>query len=179
MPDDFDFLNAAAPRRFNPPQSRHSGPGVAIATTIGVAVAVSIVVGLALLWHVSGKPPEPALQPPAKEQWPSGPKSYSEALATYNGELDVLGRLRVTRLAIERGDHLDTAERLILEVYQRELDAAYRGGNEFQVRDARLQVESTSGWKQIQTELADIDATIKTQNEKVERARQRRDALDR
>jgi hypothetical protein len=172
-----DFLESLGGARFG---GRYLPRKVARPSFAGTAAVVSIIAAAALLGIVYAARqtlftlPKPTPEQAEQEKWTSGPKTYPEALATFNGEMDYLGRLRLSRLAIERGEMLDYGDRAIFKLYQDDKREYARAGFRPPPSETQKRIEN-----EIVAQLADIDAKIKVQETKVERARQRKEALDR
>lgn len=79
---------------YKPPVSQQFNP------MLPIAIAAAAIIGGGLYAGYSLNQPAPK---PPQESWPGGPKTYAEALAVYNAELDILTRLRLSRQLIADG----------------------------------------------------------------------------
>jgi hypothetical protein len=165
MPDDMDFLDdlndppmrrsgwRRGPKKVEPPSV--AAAGWAVFATILVAILV-VYAGVRFGDWWRNRPLTPAEQ--REREWPNGPKTYAEAAQLLEVETAMLGRLRVSRLLAD--ERRDRAGDGFIPIDSR--------GDGTRARLARLDAE-----------VAEWDRQIAAQAAKVERARQRKEELDR
>jgi hypothetical protein len=175
--DPLEFLHSTP--RFKPPKKPVNSAGI-FAVVIGVG-GVLLGAGLVALIVANRKdePVKPAALPirqvaepvkaavkPEVDEWKHGPKSYSEALQTLKTEAEIFAGLESSY-----HEHIERAER-----FEKEL-SRMRSSGLTPSHPGYIKVEAFA--RADREQAADLWRTMQAQESKVERARQRRDALDR
>ena len=149
--NDFDFLetNDRIRRLRNPPRQQTAG----LIALITAGVASVLLLGAWSAYQFHFQPLRPAAE------WAGGPKTYAEAVRIWRDESEMLGRLRISRLAAkEKSDKADDT-------------------SEFET--VRARDERMAAVRKLDVEVADWDRAIGEQERKVEQARIRKKQLDR